>query len=78
MAEVRAECYESDCVKLEGQNPLEIVDMLLTLGRDSRSSPKKIPIYGNQKIFTAPREKKAINDDNFSTSSIEELDAMLQ
>lgn len=78
VAEVWAECFESDRVKLERKNSLEIVAMLLKLGWERKSSPKKIPIYGNQKIFTAPREKKAVNDENFSTPSTEELDAMLQ
>ena len=78
VAEVWAECFESDRVKLERKNSLEIVAMLLKLGWERRSSPKKIPIYGNQKIFTAPKEKKAVNDEKFSTPDIEELDAMLR
>ena len=63
IAEIWTECFESERVKLERRNSLDIASMLIKLGW-KRGGSKRLARYGTQKIFLRTKTLKAENDES--------------
>lgn len=69
VAEIWAECFEGEKVRLERRNSLEIASMLIKLGWRQSGKIRDTGLYGRQRIFYKKFKSTAQND----TSYIEKL-----